>query len=107
MINLLSEILPIDSEIGVDGHLLIGGCDVTTLAEEYGTPLYVYDVHTVQAMCREFVEEFGSRYADSRIIYASKAYLGPAIARLIAGEGLGGCRGKGRKRLSLQERVPI
>src|SRR6185369_17979347 len=24
------------------GHLVIGGCDVTDLAERYGTPLYIY-----------------------------------------------------------------
>jgi diaminopimelate decarboxylase len=40
-------------------------------------------------MCREFVQEFGSRYPDTRVLYASKAYLGPVMARLVAGEGLG------------------
>ena len=75
--------------IGSDGHVRIGGCDATDLAAEYGTPLYVYDVHTVRSMCREFVREFGSRYPDTRVLYASKAYLGPAMARLVADEGLG------------------
>ena len=89
MINSLSEVLPIGSEIGPDGHLRIGGCDTTELAERYGTPLYVYDVNTMRTMCREFVGEFGSRYASSRALYASKAYLGPAMARLVASEGLG------------------
>ena len=75
--------------IGSDGHVRLGGCDATDLAAEFGTPLYVYDVHTVRSMCREFVREFGSRYPDTRVLYASKAYLGPAMARLVADEGLG------------------
>lgn len=83
------EILPMGTAIGSDGHMRIGGCDATDLAAEYGTPLYVYDVHTVRSMCREFVREFGSRYPDTRVLYASKAYLGPAMARLVADEGLG------------------
>jgi diaminopimelate decarboxylase len=89
MMNPFSEVLPIDSEVGPDGHLYIGGCDATELADRYATPLYVYDVHTMRTMCREFVDQFGSRYPNSRALYASKAYLGPAMARLVAGEGLG------------------
>ena len=85
----LSEILPMGTAVGPDGHVRIGGCDVTDLAAEFGTPLYAYDVHTIRSMCREFVREFGSRYPDTRVLYASKAYLGPAMARLVADEGLG------------------
>ena len=77
------------ASVGPEGHLRIGGCDAVELAAEHGTPLYVYDAGTIRAMCREFVAEFGSRYPDSRVLYASKAYLGPAMARLIAAEGLG------------------
>ena len=89
MTHPLSEVLPIGSEIGSDGHLRLGGCDATELAAEYGTPLYVYDVHTIRTMCRDFAREFSSRYPDTRVLYASKAYLGPAMARLVAEEGLG------------------
>ena len=85
----LSDVLPMGSEVGPDGHLRLGGCDATELAEEHGTPLYVYDVHTLRTMCQDFVREFGSRYPDTRVLYGSKAYLGPAMARLVAGEGLG------------------
>ncbi len=85
----LSEILPMGASAGPDGHLRIGGCDAVELAAEHGTPLYVYDVGTVRSMCREFVGEFGARYPDSRVLYAAKAYLGTAMARLVAEEGLG------------------
>ena len=29
----------------IEGHLEIGGVDTVELVEEFGTPLYVYDVH--------------------------------------------------------------
>ena len=40
-------------------------------------------------MCREFVGEFTSRYADTTVAYASKAFVNPALARLVHEEGLG------------------
>ena len=57
--------------------------------ESFGTPLYVFDEDTLRIMCREFVGEFGSRYPNSRVAYASKAFLNPAIAKLVLDEGLG------------------
>ena len=75
--------------MNADDHLTLGGCDVADLAAEYGTPLYVFDEDTLRGMCREFAREFGSRYPDSRVAYASKAFVNPAIARLVAEEGLG------------------
>ena len=70
-------------------HLTLGGCDAIGLASEFGTPLYVMDEHTFRSMCKEFVEEFGSRYPDTRVLYASKAFINPALARLVHDEGLG------------------
>ena len=40
-------------------------------------------------MCRSFVDEFTSRYANTKVLYASKAYVNPALARLVHEEGLG------------------
>jgi diaminopimelate decarboxylase len=71
------------------GHLVIGGCDTTTLAAEFGTPLYIYDELTLRAKCREFKEAFGKRYPNSLIIYAGKAYSNGMLLRLIREEGLG------------------
>lgn len=72
-----------------DGHLIIGGCDAVELADEYGTPLYVYDENTLRGHCREFKNEFGQRYADTTVLYASKAFLNRAMATILKEEGLG------------------
>ncbi len=66
-----------------DGHLLIAGIDVLDLANEFGTPLFIYDEDDVRARARSAVEAFGSEVA-----YASKAFLCKAMARLAYDEGM-------------------
>ena len=83
-----STLFPITTGVS-DDRLTLGGCDAADLAAEFGTPLYVFDEATLRQVCREFVGEFGSRYADSQVLYASKAFINPALARLVSEEGLG------------------
>jgi diaminopimelate decarboxylase len=68
-----------------DQALMIGGVDVRDLAQEYGTPLYVYDEDDFRSRCREFV----SAFSDGDVYYAGKAFLCTEIARWVAEEGLG------------------
>ena len=84
----LASILPRTADVA-QGRLTLGGCDSVDLAREFGTPLYVFDETELRAGCREVVDAFRSRHADSSVIYAAKAYLGRALAALIAEEGLG------------------
>jgi len=53
------------------------------LAEEHGTPLFVYDEEHLRRRCREAVAAFGPGVA-----YASKAFLCRAMASLVAEEGM-------------------
>jgi diaminopimelate decarboxylase len=76
-------LLPDSAEVGPDGQLLVGGCDLAELAEEYGTPLFVYDEAQLRARCREAVTAFGDGVA-----YATKAFLCRAMARLAHEEGM-------------------
>ena len=76
------------STLSENGHLKIGGCDVTELAKEYGTPLYIYDEATIRTMAKTFVKEFGTRYTNTVVAYASKAFLTKAMARIANEEGL-------------------
>ncbi len=83
------DLFPFTAVVNERDHLTLGGCDATELAAEFGTPLYVFDDDTLRGMCREFVAEFGQRYPNSLVAYASKAFVNPAIARIVAEEGLG------------------
>jgi diaminopimelate decarboxylase len=72
-----------------EGHLALGGCDAVDLAKEFGTPLYVFDEEELRTTCRAYREAFSSRYEQSAVVYAAKAYLGRWLAALVAEEGLG------------------
>ena len=85
----LRNILPLTAAVDAAGHLTVGGCDTVELARELGTPLYVFDEEDLRARCREFRREFEARHPDVLIVYAAKAYLGRALASLVAEEGLG------------------
>jgi diaminopimelate decarboxylase len=78
-----------NTEVGKDGHLIIGGCDTVELVKEFGSPLYVFDENTLRSMCREFKSEFGQRYEDTTVVFASKACLNRSIASILKEEGIG------------------
>jgi len=82
-------LFPLMTEVNKQGHLVIGGCDVVDLTEEFGTPLYLFDESTLRHKCREFKEAFGKHYPDTLVIYASKAFLNRALALIFKEEGLG------------------
>jgi diaminopimelate decarboxylase len=82
--RLPARLLPDTSTVGDDGWLRIGGCSLRDLAAEFGTPLFVYDEQHVRARCREAVAAFG----PGRAIYATKAFLCRAMARLAYDEGM-------------------
>ena len=85
----LAHVFPDTTDTNSAGHLTIGGCDAVDLVEEYGTPLYVLDETTLRSKCRQFAGAFASRYPNAQAVYASKAYINPALARIFAEEGLG------------------
>jgi len=83
------NIFPLNSEVNRRGHLVVGDCDVLDLVGEFGTPLYVLDEKTIRFKCREFRNEFISRYPEAFVIYASKAFLIARLAALLKEEGIG------------------
>ena len=79
-----SQLLPRTATVNDAGVLSIGGVTVAAMAEQFGTPLYVYDEEHLRNRCREAVAAFGK----DRVIYATKAFLCGAMARLAHEEGL-------------------
>src|SRR5690606_3489484 len=75
-------------KVNEHGHLVVGGCDTVELAQKHGTPLYLYDEEAIRSRCREYITEFGSRYPNVEIAYASKAALTKGFARLMEQEGM-------------------
>ncbi len=84
MTPLPASLLPDSASVDDEGRLRIGGVDVLGLAEHHGTPLFVYDEAHLRARCREARDVFG----EDGAIYATKAFLCRAMARLVHEEGL-------------------
>jgi diaminopimelate decarboxylase len=76
------------SRINEKGRLEIGGCDTVDLAEQFGTPLYVYDEEMIRDICRAYKQAFAETGLRYQVAYASKAFSSLAMCRLVAEEGL-------------------
>ena len=62
--------------------LTIGGCELEALADQYGTPLYVFDAATLDAAAHAYRAALAATYpGPSGITYAGKAFLCKAMAR--------------------------
>jgi len=83
-----SAVYPLGSRVNAAGHLEIAGCDVLELAEEHGTPAYVYAEDDLRARARAYRHAFEARQADHEVVFASKAFPCTAAYRLFAEEGL-------------------
>jgi diaminopimelate decarboxylase len=83
-----SVVLPIGSAVNEQGHLEVGGCDVLAVAEEFGTPAYIYAEDDLRARARAYREAFERRGVDGEVLFASKAFPATAAYKLFAEEGL-------------------
>jgi diaminopimelate decarboxylase len=80
-------IWPLRTTVGRDGHVKIAGHDLAALADEYGTPLYVYDAETIRTSLREYVNAF-FKYRPVRVAYSVKACALIGVGAVIAREGV-------------------
>lgn len=86
----IEHLLPITTGRSSAGHLSIAGHDVVDLANQYGTPLYLYDSSTVFNQVERIREQLGRHYPGrSEVTYAAKAYFSLGLARYLVEWGLG------------------
>jgi len=83
------DLFPITTTIEND-TLTIAGHSLASLAEEFGTPLYLYDRATMDKAAADYASALASTYlstdserrpARASVTYAGKAYLSKAIAQ--------------------------
>jgi diaminopimelate decarboxylase len=77
------HLLPDSAMVGSDGRLHVGSIALEEMVEVFGTPLFVYDVATIRARCREAVGAFSGSVA-----YASKAFACKAMIELALAESM-------------------
>lgn len=83
--SLPSHVWPRNAARGADGAVSIAGVRLSELAEEYGTPLYVFDEQDFRSRCRDMAKAFGG---PEHVHYASKAFITKRIVRWVDEEGL-------------------
>lgn len=77
-------------DVNAQGHLTVGGCDAVSLAETFGTPLYVMDEPSIRGALREFKTAMDTYAANGgRVAYASKACSFKELYRIVNEEGCG------------------
>lgn len=72
---------PFDQTLVTPGHRM---ADLVALAEEYGTPLFVYDEDEIRNRMQRYVSAFG----EGHVAYAGKAFLCRALIQIVSEEGL-------------------
>src|SRR5512145_976699 len=89
-------LFPISTQIIAD-KLTIGGCDIQSLAEQYGTPLYLYDQADLDLAASLYRRCLGAAWPGNwSVTYAGKAFLCTAIAQWAQGQGfIVDCTGAG------------
>jgi diaminopimelate decarboxylase len=85
LLQLALNVWPRNTVRGDDGAVRIAGVSLESLAQEYGTPLFVIDEDDFRSRCREIAAAFGG---GANVHYAGKAFLSSEIARWINEEGL-------------------
>ncbi|MBQ3490891.1 MAG: diaminopimelate decarboxylase [Clostridia bacterium] len=76
--------------VGENGHLYFAGADTVSLAEKYGTPVFLLDDSRVRARVREYKEAMRANFGEGSIpLFASKSLSFKEIYRIMAEEGIG------------------
>lgn len=77
-------------KINREDHLEIGGMDCVSLAEQFGTPLYVFDEAYIRKMMRVYQDTINNEYGgNGLVLYASKAFSCQAVYAIAKEEGIG------------------
>lgn len=86
----IEHLLPLSTGRSTAGHLSIAGHDVVELANQFGTPLYLYDSGTILNQVKQIREQLERHYPGrSEVTYAAKAYFSLGLARYLVEWGLG------------------
>lgn len=103
----LLGLFPPGTLLADDGTLVVAGCRLDELADEFGTPAYIVDETALRERAREFAGALSGGWPSSRVVFASKSFPCTAVYRVMAQEGLGvDVAGAGELVLALAGGVP-
>ncbi|MGX1739652.1 diaminopimelate decarboxylase [Corynebacterium flavescens] len=83
--DLPAHVWPRNAKREEDGVVTIAGVPLPELAEEFGTPLYVFDEDDFRSRCHDMADAFGG---PEHVHYASKAFISKKVVQWVNEEGL-------------------
>ncbi len=84
------QLLPLTARVNQADRLEVGGCEVSHLIDQFGSPLYILDEVTLRTACQQYRDAFDQYYpGESQVLFASKAWNCLAVCAIVASEGLG------------------
>lgn len=84
----LIGLFPPGTQQDADGTLMVGGCRLDAIAEQFGTPAIVVSEEALRQRARDYLKAFRSRWPRSDVAFASKAFPCTAVQRVMVSEGL-------------------
>ncbi|MCL1891509.1 MAG: diaminopimelate decarboxylase [Coriobacteriia bacterium] len=82
----LGAVLPQTAAVNKSGNLCVGGVDLVELARKNGTAAYVMDEDHVRSQLRSYRTAFAQSDIEAEVVFAGKAFLARAMAKLVNGE---------------------
>lgn len=84
----LIGLFPPGTAADADGTLMVGGCRLDTIAEEFGTPAIVVSEDALRQRARDYLAAFRDRWPRCDVAFASKSFPCTAVQRVMVEEGL-------------------
>jgi diaminopimelate decarboxylase len=84
----LVGLFPPETRLDADGTLMIGGCRLDDVAEQFGTPAIVVSEDALRQRARDYLRAFRSRWQRCDVAFASKSFPCTAVQRVMVEEGL-------------------
>lgn len=75
----------------VNGELVIGGCKSSSLAKEFGTPLFIIDENDFNTRLKSWKSALDRHFGAQAgtVYYASKSFISVEVAKWISASGIG------------------
>ena len=80
---------PYSLTLDEQGEVSISDVKLVSLAQEYGTPLYVLDKETIVRNCARYIQPLSEQLDSFLVLYAGKANLSIGLINLMAELGMG------------------
>ncbi|MGY4651099.1 diaminopimelate decarboxylase [Mycobacterium sp. URHB0021] len=84
----LIDLFPPGTRLDTDGTLVVGGCRLDDVAEQFGTPAIVVSEDALHRRARDYLAAFRSRWPRCDVAFASKSFPCTGVQRVMVEEGL-------------------